>query len=394
MATKIESKILNTLLDAYEKSKTFTGDNVNEQNFKIVTSKLFPKYDDDSEYALYKEINSNLSLLKTKGFITYTSDRSGRIKTSYLIKTAIPDIYKFLNREPKADKNNQLIEIWRGYDCLTELDYKPLQNYIQEQKQHLRDNKKIQYIEGNIQEYKDVLSACRAILINQEEIFIRELSVQLFNNSKRLEALESTIRALLYKYGEYDEKDTVFEEHNIIKTPTYVMVKGKGILNCGQQIDLSKIEGDIGLSTQTLKGLKSIELNGASVITIENLTNFHKYQSQNELVIYLGGFHNSIKRKLIQLISKCNPGCVFKHYGDIDAGEFYILEHLKAKTGINFIPYKMDINILEENKKNWIHLTDNDKHRLKQISEKSLCYSDVIDFMLANNCKLEQEAEI
>ena len=119
MATKIESKILNTLLDAYEKSKTFTGDNVNEQNFKIVTSKLFPKYDDDSEYALYKEINSNLSLLKTKGFINYTSDRSGRIKTSYLIKTAIPDIYKFLNREPKADKNNQLIEIWRGYDCLT-----------------------------------------------------------------------------------------------------------------------------------------------------------------------------------------------------------------------------------------------------------------------------------
>ena len=54
----------------------------------------------------------------------------------------------------------------------------------------------------------------------------------------------------------------------------------------------------------------------------------------------------------------------------------------------------MDINILEENKKNWIHLTDNDKHRLKQISEKNLCYSDVIDFMLANNCKLEQEAEI
>ena len=54
----------------------------------------------------------------------------------------------------------------------------------------------------------------------------------------------------------------------------------------------------------------------------------------------------------------------------------------------------MDINILEANKDNWIHLTDNDKHRLKQISEKRPCYSDVIDFMLANNCKLEQEAEI
>ena len=394
MVNKIESKILNALLDSYEKSKTFTGDNVHEQTFRVNTSKLFSKYDDDSEYALYKDINTNLSLLKIKGFIDYKSDRSGRIKSFSLVKTAISDIYTFLNRQPKTDINNQLIEIWQEYDSLNESDYKPLINYILEQKVRIKENKKIQYFEGDIQEYKDVLSACKTILKNQDEIFIRELSVKLFNNSKRIESLESTIRALLYKYGEYDEKDTVFEEHNIIKTPTYVMVKGKGILNCGQQINLSKINGDIGLSTQTLKGLKSIELNGASVITIENLTNFHKYQSQKELVIYLGGFHNSIKREFIKLVDKCNPTCIFKHYGDIDAGGFYILEHLKSKTGINFIPFNMDIKTLKSNKNNWIPLTDNDRQRLKKLSEKSTCYSDIIDFMLTNNCKLEQEAEI
>ncbi|MBB5226552.1 hypothetical protein DYE50_06480 [Treponema ruminis] len=394
MVNKIESKILNALLDSYEKSKTFTGDNVHEQSFRITTSKLFSKYDDDSEYTLYKEINSTLSLLKAKGFIDYKSDRSGRIKSFSLIKTAMPDIYTFLNRQPKADINNQLIEIWQEYESLNESDYKPLLNYIFEQKIHIKENKKIQYFEGDIQEYKNVLSACKAILINQDEIFIRELSVKIFNNSKRLESLESTIRGLLYKYGEYDEKDTVFEEHNIIKTPTYVMVKGKGILNCGQKIDLSKINGDIGLSTQTLRALISVELNGATVITIENLTNFHKYQSQNELVIYLGGFHNSIKRDFIQLVSKCNPNCVFKHYGDIDAGGFYILEHLKSKTGINFIPFNMDIETLRLNRSNWILLTENDRQRLKKLSEKKTYYSDVIDFMLTNNCKLEQEAEI
>ena len=394
MVNKIEAKILNTLLDSYEKSKTFTGDNVNEQNFRVVTSKLFPKYDDDSEYALYKEINDYLSLLKAKGFIEYKTERSGKITTISLVKEAIPEIYKFLKRQPKADTNNQLIEIWQEYDCLNESDYKPLLNYLLEQKRHLKENRKIQFFEGDIQEYKDVLSACKTILSNQDEIFIRELSVKLFNNSKRLEALESTIRALLYKYGEYDEKDTVFEEHNIIKTPTYVMVKGKGILNCGQQIDLSKIDGDIGLSTQTLKGLKSVELHGVSVITIENLTNFHKYHSQNELVIYLGGFHNSIKREFIKLVSKCNPNCIFKHYGDIDAGGFYILEHLKFKTGINFIPYKMDIETLKSNKNNWIELTEGDKQRLMKLEKKTNFYKDVLNFMLTNNCKLEQESEI
>ncbi|UKI56292.1 MAG: hypothetical protein L6V90_03785 [Treponema succinifaciens] len=60
--------------------------------------------------------------------------------------------------------------------------------------------------------------AAKAILENQNEIFIREFSVKLFNNSKRLEAIESSVRSLLYNYGEYDDKETVFEEHNIINS--------------------------------------------------------------------------------------------------------------------------------------------------------------------------------
>ena len=202
------------------------------------------------------------------------------------------------------------------------------------------------------------------------------------------------MRSLLYKYGEYDDKETVFEEHNIIKTPTYVMVKGKGVLYCGETIDLSKIKGDIGLSTQTLKDLSKVELNGANIITIENLTNFHKYHSDNELVIYLGGFHNSIKRDFIRLVEKCNPKTVFKHFGDIDAGGIYILEHLKRKTGINFIPYNMDRYTLEKNKDHWINLTENDKNRLSLIADKTNDYKEIIDYMLKNNCKLEQESEI
>ena len=69
MATKIELKVLNELLDLYEKSKTFLGENKNHQTFKVTLSKLFPKYEDDSEFELYKEINQNLNSLQKKGFI-------------------------------------------------------------------------------------------------------------------------------------------------------------------------------------------------------------------------------------------------------------------------------------------------------------------------------------
>ncbi|MBQ7905188.1 MAG: hypothetical protein IJ361_05450 [Spirochaetaceae bacterium] len=392
MANKIEAKVLNALLDSYENSKTFIGENIHEQRFKIRPAKLFPKYDDDSEYALYKEINTILAALKAKGFIEYESERSGKIKIVYLEKSLIPEIYLYLGRKSKLDINNQLLEIWKEYETLNNSDYSSLISYIFEQRQYIRENKKIQFFDGDLQEYKDVLCAVKFILENQEEVFIREFSVKLFNNSKRLESIETTVRALLYNFGEYDDKETVLEEHNIIKTPTYVMVKSCGILKFKQEIDLSKIDGDIGLSTKTLKELQSVDLKGANVITIENLTSFHKYQPQNEMVIYLGGFHNSVKRDFIKLVSKCNPKTSFKHFGDIDAGGFYILEHLKIKTGVDFIPHKMDIETLEENKSHWIKLTENDKNRLNKILEKTNSYKDTIEYMFKNNCKLEQES--
>ena len=394
MATRIELKVLNELLDLYEKSKTFLGKNKNHQTFKVTVSKLFPKYDDDSEFSVYKEINQSLDTIKKKGFITFKPERSGKIRTVSLEENAIEEIYEYINRTPKADVNNQLMGLWDNYKDLPEETYSSLLAYLREQQVRVSTNKSIQFFEGNFVDYEDILTAVKIILSNQNEIFIRELSIKLFNNSKRLETIENTVRSLLYKYGEYDDKETVLEEHNIIKTPTYVMVKGQGVLNFDEKIDLSKLHGDIGLSTQTLKDLSSIELNGANVITIENLTNFHKYQSDNELVIYLGGFHNSIKRDFIKLVAKCNPEAVFKHFGDIDAGGFYILEHLKKKTGINFIPYNMDINTLKKNKEHWIKLTENDKSRLCSINEKISCYKETIDFMIQNNCKLEQESEI
>ncbi len=394
MATKIEIKVLSELLDAYENSKTFLGENKNHQTFKVSISKLFPKYDDDSEFALYKEINQNLDAIKKKGFITYKPERSGKIPSVSLEENAIERIYEYIKRTPKADVNNQLMDLWNNFRDLSEEAFSPLLAYINEQQIRISTNKSVQFFEGNFTDYGDLLNAVKTVLSNQNEIFIRELSVKLFNNSKRLESIEDTVRTLLFKYGEYDDKETVLEEHNIIKTPTYVMLKGHGVLYCGEKIDLSKLKGDIGLSTQTLKDLSSVELNGANVITIENMTNFHKYHSDNELVIYLGGFHNSIKRDFIKLVAKCNPEAVFRHFGDIDAGGFYILEHLKKKTGINFIPFNMDIHTLENNKNHWIKLTDNDKIRLSSIAEKSKAYEETIDYMLKNNCKLEQEAEI
>jgi hypothetical protein len=69
--------------------------------------------------------------------------------------------------------------------------------------------------------------------------------------------------------------------------------------------------------------------------------------------------------------------------------DFFILEHLKNKTGILFNRYCMDIDTLVSNKKYWKKLEDNDKRKAQILLDNGK-YMEEISYMLKNNCKLEQ----
>ena len=77
------------------------------------------------------------------------------------------------------------------------------------------------------------------------------------------------------------------------------------------------------------------------------------------------------------------------HFGDIDAGGFYIFDDLCEKTGIPFQPLSMDRDTLYSYKPYWKELTKNDVTRLQKI--KSPVFQEVISYMLEQNCKLAQE---
>ena len=62
---KIKQKTLHKLLDQYEKSKTFTGNNQVNQSFSKRVGELFPKYVDDSEYDFFCDVNEALKALET-----------------------------------------------------------------------------------------------------------------------------------------------------------------------------------------------------------------------------------------------------------------------------------------------------------------------------------------
>ena len=164
---------------------------------------------------------------------------------------------------------------------------------------------------------------------------------------------------------------------------------------------MSKINGDIALSTESLKSLKRIIIKASRVITIENLTSFHDYNASKDFVIYLGGFHNKTKRRFLMFLYEQNTNKEYRHFGDIDAGGFYILEHLKEKTKIPFKSIYMDIDVLKKYRNNTRELSKNDVKRINDVllnlnylSEKEELqedYRNVLNYMLEHNCKLEQE---
>ena len=213
----------------------------------------------------------------------------------------------------------------------------------------------------------------------------------MFRDSKTFEQISSKVTSLLFDYGDFPERESILESLNIVKNPTYVNFKGQGVVTInGQTIDFSKLDGDIAISSPLIDSIEDVKVTGKGVMTIENLTSFNTFDDKSFFVIYLGGFHNTTRRNFIKLIHKNNPDTSFYHFGDIDAGGFYVLSHLRRMTNILFIPYKMDKHTLIKYAEFTKKLTQNDKERLKRINEPD--FKETIEYMLENNCKLEQEA--
>ncbi len=405
---EIQRKVLGRLLDSYEKSKTFQGENKVNQRFAVEVEKLFSRYRDDAEYEFFCRVNEALLELEQQAFIELEWKKKGVLKKAVLRLDSLEACYEKLGRTPRKQEQEDLLNLLQEF--LTEAcepdrkqELQPLILYLQAQQERISKNKNVEYYEHDLADYKELLKLIGAVLTEQGEIFVRNLSMRLFGDSKRVEQLEKRVEALLFQYGEFEEKDSVLEECGIVHTPTYVMIKGNGRIRLGtQEIELSALKGDIALSTESIKELESVAVQGMRVVTVENLTSFHEYGNREDFVIYLGGFHNKIKREFLTFLYAQNQEKEYRHFGDIDAGGFYILEHLKRKTEIPFTSLYMDAEILCRYADCTKPLTNHDRTRLerleKELEQKSQTgtltedYRATIRFMLEKGCKLEQEA--
>ncbi len=387
MSSQYERTILNKLLDKYERSKSFTGDNQVNQKFSVKLLALFPQYTNHANYELFQAVNEAIDILARKKLIFAKGNSAGVCSEVSLNLAGSEAAYKYLNRVPKKAIHNSVRQILAAYQDKNAI----LNRFCRAQTARILTNKTLQFFSDDLREFENILIAVDALLRIESETFVRDFSVRIFKDSKIFDRISSKVENLLFEYGDFPEKNQVLENLNLVKNPTYVNFKGAGSIEIsGQKLDLSKLRSDLAISSALLPDIDKIQISGRAVITIENLTSFHTTGCSDMFVIYLGGFHNSVRREFIQKIAQQNPGVTFYHFGDIDAGGFYILEHLKRQTGVEFQPYKMDLETLRQYQDYAKKLTDNDRDRLTKLRDGQ--FKTVISYMLENDCKLEQEA--
>ena len=393
---KNQEKVLQLLLDKYEKSKTYTGDNMKKQTFSVSPDKICSKYSDSfADIGEIEDFERDMHELSAKALVKLIF-QDGEISRIAAIEEKIPEYYRILGREEKREllvRERKLYESYVG-------KHSTLDKFCRQQLARLERGNKADY---PLKRAEELLKLVVRILENREEILERELSIGLLGDSKVFEkSYRAAVCNILEKNGDYGDKLygisnarekelIILEEHNIHANPSYIYLRGHGEFMLGNGTML-RVTPDypIALSAQAVEGMKGGKIICKAAMTVENLTTFHRMQSEEVFYIYLSGYHNTLKQYVIKRLATENPMLKWYHFGDLDPDGFFILEHLKRGTGIAFEAFHMGIEDLVRYRDFGKSLEENDRKKVETLMSRGL-YRKELSYMLQENIKLEQE---
>jgi len=388
--------ILNRLIDTYERRGAFDKDASSLRAIQIEVKKIYPAYADRYNHDAYKDINVAIENLCMEGFTFAEKNSAGQYSKVKLNVSSVSECYRKLKRTSIPDQCEKVKKSLAEYQ---NSEWPLLQAVIKDWSQCLDEYKKIPYeLKYDGSRVSEIIRVLQAILKLNTETYIRNLSTALFKDSKRFQKeFRNTIESILFDYtDEVVEKDNILGFYNLYENPTYVIVKGNVVIQFDASvIDVSEMPDGIALSNASLEKIRMVTVKASKVITVENLTTYHDSDEEDAVYIYLGGYHNHSKQVLLEKIYADNTSRTYFHKGDLDVYGFLILENLKEKTDIPFMPFMMDVATIERFYKAGLYknLTATD---VKVIEEKKntklAAYVDVLQFMLDNNCKVEQES--
>lgn len=317
------------------------------------------------------------------------------IEKIYLCEDNIDVIYGYLRDQygiiPQGDLAEKLKLILQQYRSLGKL-VRYYADSIRGRMQDPRVQLDLQRVEANLK-MLDFLEK------NEEELYVRELSVLVYGDSKWFEQnncdeICSIVREALHMpRQEAERNDEALARYHVTPIEQEILIKGEWeIAWDGYVLETSKLKGGIAISSGDIRDIRKIIVHASGLMTIENKTSYRRMDSSRMAMMYLGGFASRYQIDFLRKVIEDNPAKSYFHFGDIDVGGFLIHRHLCREAGREFSLYCMGARQLADER--FCHclkeLTDNDLARMDTLAEEDL-YRDVIGYMRAHRVKLEQE---
>ena len=388
--------IISRLLDIYERRNGYAKRPEELRSIQFEVSKEYPIYKDRYDNEKYRDINTAIEKNVAAGLIIAEKDQTGRYSKIKLNIARVDECYALLKRTSIPDQCKKVLSVLEkanNVECLL------IGRIVSDFCEQIKAYKKLPYDLGyDARRVGEVLQVLEAVTKLTSETYIRNFSTALFKDSKRFQReYRSTIESILFNYtDDVVEKDDILGYYNLYENPTYVLIKGNARICFDESaIELSEMPGGIALSNGSLAGIHKISVKADKVITVENLTTYHDCDEQDAVYIYLGGYHNTSKQKLLELIYENNGDKEYYHEGDLDVYGFLILKNLIDKTQIPFKPLFMDLGTIERFYRAGLYKNLSARDRKVITSKKDgqlSAYKDVLEYMLANDCKVEQES--
>jgi len=164
---------------------------------------------------------------------------------------------------------------------------------------------------------------------------IRRLSIELFRDSKRIEAIAPQVDVLLQAdiSAVAREREEVLAEIGVFKYPQTVLLAGKLSIDtiAGERFDIP--QPYIGLAPSSINRFVA-NPTIKYLLSIENLESFHAFVERQApdnpgVVLYSGGMPGPSWLTMYgRLLNALPNGIQVLHWGDIDAGGFRIAGHI------------------------------------------------------------------
>lgn len=392
--SKWQKAALEKLVDQYERSKTYRGENQVFQTFAIGPQKVFSSY--DSDYTNVDDVHdfeNQMKELEQKGLLFIKWERH-EIQNLMANQQKWKDIYEILERRELRHLEEEQIRLYKSYlGC-----HAVLEGFCQEQIERLEEGKRAKF---ELSEAEKILKLCKFILENREEVLERELSIAVLRDSKLWKKYRSKVCRVLKDYGNLDalligvdneeSEKVILGEYHIVSNPSYIYFKGIAelLFENGERLKINS-NMPVAFTEKTVEYMKSIKILSKKVVTVENLTSFNRLEKEDSFYIFLSGYHNQLKQYLLRRIYEENKMGEWYHFGDIDPDGFYIMEHLKRGTGIPFEALNMNLLYLRKYDAYTKPMEENDIRKAKSLLNQDK-YSEVMEYMLQERKKLEQE---